>query len=196
MNLTLLSPRPTSRALGGRARFPVLQSVGVAALILASSSALVAQDNRERRTERGGDRGNFNPQEMQTRMLSSLRERLDIKNDDEWTVISDLVTKVAEARRASGGAVGGMALAGRGGPQGGDTSRGGPRGRTGGNVEVAALQAAINDKLPDAEIKARLDRMREVRKDNEAKLVKAQEELRAVLSVRQEAILVMYGLLP
>ena len=50
--------------------------------------------------------------------------------------------------------------------------------------------------MPDGEIKARLDRLREVRKENEAKLAKAQEDLRAVLTVRQEAIAVMYGLLP
>jgi hypothetical protein len=39
-------------------------------------------------------------------------------------------------------------------------------------------------------------RLRESRKQNEAKLAQAQEELRAVLSVRQEAIAVLYGMLP
>jgi hypothetical protein len=58
------------------------------------------------------------------------------------------------------------------------------------------LRAAITEKLPDAEVKSRLDRLREVRKQNEAKVAKAQEELRAVLSVRQEAVAVMFGLLP
>jgi hypothetical protein len=50
--------------------------------------------------------------------------------------------------------------------------------------------------MPDAEIKLRLDRVRETRKANEAKLSKAQEDLRAVLSVRQEAVAVVFGLLP
>jgi len=58
------------------------------------------------------------------------------------------------------------------------------------------LRQAIADKLPDAEIKSRLDHFREVRKANEEKLTKAQDELRAVLSVRQEAVAVMVGLLP
>ena len=53
----------------------------------------------------------------------------------------------------------------------------------------------MSDNLTDAEIKARLDRLREVRKQNETKLTKAQEELRAVLSVRQEAVAVAAGLL-
>lgn len=61
---------------------------------------------------------------------------------------------------------------------------------------MTALQFAIRDKLPEAEIKSRLERVRESRRDNEAKLAKAQDELRAVLSVRQEAIAVMFGLLP
>lgn len=61
---------------------------------------------------------------------------------------------------------------------------------------MAALSTAVRDKLPDAEIKSRLDRLRETRKDSEAKLTKAQEELRAVLSVRQEAVAVVFGLLP
>ena len=67
---------------------------------------------------------------------------------------------------------------------------------TGGNSETAALSSAVRDKLPEAEIKARLDRVRQVRKENEVKLTKAQEELRAVLSIRQEAVAVVFGLLP
>jgi len=66
----------------------------------------------------------------------------------------------------------------------------------GGNADQSALQQAVKDKLPDAEIKARMVRLRESRKQNEAKLAQAQEELRAVLSVRQEAIAVLYGMLP
>jgi Spy/CpxP family protein refolding chaperone len=190
------------RAPLGRARFSTLHSVSLAAAIFAASTAAFAQDNRGDSRRRGGDtnggdRGNFNPQEMQARMLSGLRERMGVTNDDEWTVISDRLTKVMELRRASGGGLGGFMFGGRGG----DTSRGGDRSsssrsRSGSNTDVAALTAAVTDKLPDAEIKARLDRVREQRKENEAKLAKAQEELRAVLSVRQEAMLVLGGLLP
>ena len=50
--------------------------------------------------------------------------------------------------------------------------------------------------MPDAEIKARLERLRDVRKQNQAKLEKAQDDLRAVLSVKQEALAVMMGMLP
>ena len=70
------------------------------------------------------------------------------------------------------------------------------RGDGGGRTEQDALRAALRDKLPDAEIKARQARVRDVQKQNEARLAKAQDELRAVLTVRQEAGAVMAGLLP
>ncbi|MCX6952765.1 MAG: hypothetical protein NTV51_11455 [Verrucomicrobia bacterium] len=134
-----------------------------------------------------GGRGNFDPAAMMDRM----REQLGVTDDAEWALISERLTKVTELRR---GAMGGGAF-GRGGPPGG--GGGGNRGTRGtGNPEQDSLRQAVTDKLPDAEIKSRLERLREVRKENETKLAKAQEELRAVLSVRQEAIAVMYGMLP
>jgi len=204
--------------------------LGLAGLLCALGTSLLAQDTKaggdaqggRRRNaaaadaggERGGrgDRGNMSPQDMQARMLTALRERLEVTDDEEWKVIADRVAKVAELRRASGGGAPMMlgAFGGRGGPppggqgggQAGAEGRGGRgpgvggRGGPGGNPELAALSTAVRDKLPDAEIKARLDRLRQSRKDSEAKLTKAQEELRAVLTVRQEATAVVFGLLP
>lgn len=189
------------RAYSGRARFSVVQSVGLAAMIFAASFADAdAQDNRDRGRRggdggNGGNGGNFNPQEMQARYMTALRERFGVTGDDEWAIISERITKVAELRRNSMGAMGGM-MSGRGGSDSRGGSSGGRSSRSSNSTDVAALNAAIQDKLPDAEIKARLDRVREQRKDNDIKLAKAQEELRAVLSVRQEAIAVLSGLLP
>lgn len=186
------------------------------ALLVCASSVLAQTDSANaprRRGEGPGDDANrraFNPQEMQTRMLSGLRERMGVTSDEEWNVIAERLTKVIEARRATGGGPG--VFAGgppRGGPGGGggDAQRGpgggGPGGgmamRTmrpgGGSPEAAALQSAVADKLPDAEIKARLNQLRLTRKANEAKLEAAQEELRAVLTVRQEAMAVLFGIL-
>jgi hypothetical protein len=202
--MNIMLPK-NSTSCAARARFSVVHSVSVAALIFAASAGALAQDNRDKGRregggDRGGDRGNFNPADMQARMMTALRERFGVTNDDEWAVISERITKVSELRRNMGGGMGSM-MFGRGGPGGGD-SRGGTSSRTstssrsGGNNDVAALTAAVQDKLPEAEIKARLDRVRELRKENELKLTKAQEELRAVLSVRQEAIAVLAGLLP
>lgn len=175
--------------------------LGFAAVLQIASSSLLAQapDTRRRGGDtQGGDRGNFNPQEMQARMLSALRDRLEITDDEEWKLISERITKLAELRRNAGGGMGGGMIGGRGGPPGGGGDRNGPsRGtRPGGNPEMSALGLAIQDKLPDAEIKSRLERLREKRREAEASLTKAQEELRAVLSIRQEAVAVMFGLLP
>ena len=199
----------------------VLRPFAVALLMVAASSTLSAQtnpatpnnaDDRRRRgtTEDNGGRrgGNASPEDMQARMLTSLRERFEVTDDDEWKLISERIAKIAEIRRNSGGGLSAvMGFAGRGGSPGGgtenrgggDATRGSASGRPtrpGGSTEMAALQTAVRDKLPDAEIKSRLDRVRENRKENDVKLGKAQEELRALLTVRQEAVAVVFGLLP
>lgn len=201
----------TSRSTAQRARLLLVTLLG-----LGATSHLFAQgapaDDRGRRRGSGGqdngggnngqDRRNFDPAAMQERMMAGIRERMGVTNDEEWGLISQRLTKVMELRRTAGGGMGGMMFGGRGGPggpggpapQGGDT-RGSRFGR-GGSPESEALQTALTDNLPDAEVKARLDRVRDVRKANEAKLAQAQEELRAVLTVRQEAMAVMVGLLP
>lgn len=214
MNIPSVSQTSVSSLRPGSRRW--LSALGFVSL-LGVGSSLFAQDpaagERERRraTENGGERGErraLNPQDMQERMMSSLRERLEIKDDEEWKLISERISKVMELRRtaapAGGGAfIGAFAGRGPGGPggPGGDRGNGGERGRGGrgpggANPEMTALSSALRDKLPDAEIKSRLDRVREMRRDNEARLSKAQEDLRAVLSVRQEATAVVFGLLP
>ena len=125
--------------------------------------------------------------------MARMREQLEVTDDAEWKLISDRVAAVTALRTAGGGGFGG-----RGGGFGGGQGGGGGRGGRGfaASPEQDALTQAITDKLPDAEIKSRLERLREARKENAEKLAKAQEDLRAVLSVRQEAVAVMAGLLP
>lgn len=188
----------------------------VSATGLSAQAPAAGEDGGRRRRPddaAGAERRQMSPQDMQARMLTAIRERLEITDDEEWKLISERIAKVQELRRTSGavgGPAGAMMFGGRGpgGPGGGPggpgstgAPQGGPPGRGGirpggGSPEVAALSTALREKLPDAEIKARLDRVRELRKANEAQLTKAQEELRAVLTVRQEAMAVVFGLLP
>ncbi|MBI4621662.1 MAG: hypothetical protein HY736_00380 [Verrucomicrobia bacterium] len=173
---------------------------------LLAQNATPAGDNAGRRQrgggqDNGGGRGNFDPAQMQDRMLNYLREQFGVTDDSEWSVIAERIGKVLELRRNAPAGGMGLAFAGRGGAGGGgaagsDGGRG--RGGRGGSVspEQDALRAALVDKLPDAEIKARLARLREVRAQNAGKVEKAQEDLRAVLTPRQEAMAVMAGLLP
>jgi Spy/CpxP family protein refolding chaperone len=63
------------------------------------------------------------------------------------------------------------------------------------SAETQALQQAIDAKAPAAEIKSKLAKLRELRKQKQAELVKAQDDLRNVLTPRQEAIAALIGLL-
>jgi len=144
---------------------------------------------RGQRGQRNGQNGQ-NSQDMQARQLASLKEQMGITADDEWNLIAERIAQVIELRRTT------ATSSGNGMMRGGAGGRTGRQGSTSNNAELTALQTAVNEKAPDAEVKSRLERLRETRKESTAKLEKAQEELRAVLSVRQEAILVINGLLP
>lgn len=156
------------------------------------------------RTDRPG-RGNFDPAQMQQRMMERYREQMAVTNDDEWKLIETRIQKVQEARRAIGTG-GGMGMFGRGArPPGGDNApaggndQAGRRGRGGfgfePSPEMEALQKGIDSKASKEELKTLMAKVRDARKENEAKLEKAQDELRKVLDVRQEAVAVVAGLL-
>jgi len=147
-----------------------------------------------KREERAGGpkSGSDNASDVQSRQLARLRERLDVTDDEEWTVIAERIAKVEELRRS--------VAAGGSGPRGnafaGDKPKRNPPAAASANSDLQALRAAVGDNYPDAEIKARLSRAHETHLQREAQLLKAQADLRAVLSIRQEAVVVMAGLLP
>ena len=91
---------------------------------------------------------------------------------------------------------GGGGPGGPGGPEG-VGGPGGPGGPGGGaaNPEMDALRKAVEGKASAAELKARLADLKEARKKKLAAFEKAQDELRSVLTVRQEAIAATLGLL-
>jgi hypothetical protein len=84
---------------------------------------------------------------------------------------------------------------------GGDDNGGGQRRQRGGGFFGApspaaeALQKAVDDKAPTAEVKTKLKAVQDETKANQAKLAAAQEDLRSVLTPRQEAIATLQGLL-
>lgn len=174
-------------------------TLACAAVSLCWASNLQAQQ--------GQGRGNFDPEQMRQRMMERYRESLEIKSDDEWKAIEPRITKVMDARREVGFPGGfGRGGFGGGGRRGGDGAAGGGGG--GGNdggrargfgpepsPEAEALQKAIEAKASSDDIKAKLAKYRESRKTKEANLVKAQDDLRKVLTVRQEASAVLMGLL-
>ncbi len=184
----------------------VKKSLALCAMTAAlafTSQPLQAQD------QGGRQRGDFDPAEMRQRMMERMKEQFGVTNDDEWKIISERIEKVTEARRATGGGMGGFAF-GRGGgggrPPGGPdgASAGGPGGRQGGgrgfggqaSPEAEDLQKAIDSNASPEELKAKLAKLRDARKANEEKLKVAQKDLKEVLNTKQEAVAVLMGLLP
>ncbi len=186
----IINPSPDMKTL--KRLLPALAAVLVLNLTPASTLA-------QERPDRGpGGPGGFDPEQMRARMMERYRDALEIKNDDEWKVIQPLIQKVSDARRAMGGGFGGFGGPGRGGRRGpgGDTGgdrRGGMFGEP--NPEAEALQKSIEAKASAEELKAKLAKYRESQKAKQAALTAAQEELRKVLTLRQEASSVMMGLL-
>jgi len=98
----------------------------------------------------------------------------------------------------------GRGFGGFGGP-GGPGGQGGPGGRQGGrqgpggfgqpNPDAEALQTALDSGASADDIKSKLTAYRAAAKQKEAQLEKAQDELRQLLSVKQEARAVLLGLL-
>ena len=131
---------------------------GVAAALFLGAGTVSAQNGGG--GGGGGGRGNFDPAQMQQRIMDNAREQLGLTNDTDWNAIQPLVQKVMDARRDVGG--GGMGrLLGRGNRGGNNNNanannNGGRRDGFGGtpSPEAEALQKAIDDNAPTAQVKA------------------------------------------
>jgi len=173
-------------------------TIPLTALALAATSILAtAQDTPkpegapaegERQRSRG-DGGDF-MQRMNERLKTSLKV-----TDEEWTVLQPLIEKVQTKQRDSlSGRFGGFG----GGRRGGDNNAGGtpPVDTRPGAAESTALRTAVeSDSTSADDLKAKLTAVREVRKKSAAELATAREDLKKVVTVRQEAVLVSMGLL-
>ncbi|MDB6018661.1 MAG: hypothetical protein JWR19_3150 [Pedosphaera sp.] len=167
-----------------------------ATMVLAGVSNLNAQTNtaaQDQQNQNGNNQGqqggrpgrnrNYDPTQMRQQMMDRLREKLVVKDDEEWKLIEERITKVMDVRREMMGGFGGF----RGNNR--------PGGDTNANPEADALQKALDAKASPDEIKTRLAAFREAHKAKQAKLEAAQEELRKVLTQNQEAIAVLNGVL-
>lgn len=132
----------------------------------------------------GGGRGTFDRTAFMNRMLDENQKTLKM-SDDEWKVVRPLVQEVYTKRDES-----------RTSMYGGMRQRGGSTGQTDSPREIQALKDVLERESASAnDIKPRLDALREYRAKKEAELKEAREKLRAVLTAKQEAQLVLAGLL-
>jgi hypothetical protein len=171
----------------------MLAIAGVGALMLVGSTTVMAQG-----------RGNFDPAQMRERIMTHLREQMDVKDDAEWKAIEGQIGKVMDAARdvraneMSGfRSFRGSRSSSDSSSSSSDSSSSRRRSSFFGepSPEVEALQKAVDDKASSDEIQAKLSALRKANKNKQAKLDKAQADLKAILTPRQEAVAVLDGLL-
>jgi len=179
--------------------------------LLLVGTSLSQPGQRGQRGQRGTGQApggrQFDPERMRQMMEQRMQEMLGA-TDTEWKVLGPRVMKVQELSRQAGGGGRGM-MFGRG-MRGGPGGQGGPGGtRPGGRgpggmnrelTEVEKAQQALQTTLdntaatPDA-IKKELTILRAAREKAKQEFAKAQQDLRQVLTLRQEATLVLMGML-
>jgi len=173
----------------------LLALCGIVAALFCGAGSVSAQDNNGGGGNGGGrpGRGGFgDPAQFQQRMMDGIRDQLGFTNDTDWDAVQPLVQKVMDARRDVG--VGGMQRLFRGRNNNGNQQggRNNPFGQT--SPEADALQKAIDADAPAAQIKDLLAKYKAAQKVKQAKLDAAQADLKAVLSVKQEAQATLLGL--
>jgi hypothetical protein len=189
-----------------------LMAIATAVLALSLGGKALAQPQGGFGGGAGGPGGgidfqNMDPQQMmnmiQQRINDSFREQMGVTNDADWALIEEKISAVTKARLATVA----DAMMGMGGMRGGGGFGGGRPGvgaGAGGGLqnlfgqpspEAQALQQAVESDAPGAQIHALLVKFQAVRKEKQAALEKAQDDLRSVLTTKQEGIAVLGGLL-
>jgi hypothetical protein len=201
MSGVFVTPYSTTIAMN---RSSLASLLAVCGLILSTATGSLLAQNEAPAAPQGAPggpggrqgRGNWDPEQMRQRMMERIREQLAVKDDSEWGVIESRIKKINDARSGMGRGFGGFG--GPGGP-GGQGGRPGGRQGQGGfgqpNPDAEALQTALESGASADDIKSKLTAYRASAKQKEAQLEKAQDELRQLLSVKQEARAVLLGLL-
>ena len=154
-------------------------------------------------SDRGrGDRGDMRArmEEFRRRMSDRMREQLGA-SEEEWKVLQPRIEKVQQLQRQGRGGFGGFGgrSRGRGGRPGEATRRpeGAPeREQSEVEMKTEALRSLLDDEASGAPaIKAALDALRNARLKAQRDLDAARKELREVVTMRQEARLVLNGIL-
>lgn len=160
-----------------------------------SPEQMTREERREMWRNRRGDRQrDFDPEQfrsqMQERMLDMAKQYLEV-TEEEWTVIKPRLAKVMSFSDSNNGMANVMRSMFR-------RNMGQPTKPPTDPVQLATeeLYDTLEKEAPTAaEIKAKLAALRGAREKNRQELIKAQQELKEILTLKQEAMLVMAGLL-
>lgn len=188
----------------------VLFLAGMCRLATAGEAAGKAEKGEagakaEGRQGRGG-RGNFDPEQMRQRMIDNYKEQLGM-TDEEVKAIMPKIEKVQQLQRDSRSGGFPFGFGGPGGGPGGFGGRGGDRGGRGGDRQgdqpqsavakaTSDLRTAVQDKAASADdISKKLTALRQAREKAKSDVAAAQKDLRELLTQKQEAALVLMGIL-
>jgi hypothetical protein len=127
--------------------------------------------------------------------FDTYRQEMAVADDNEWNVISNRIVAVTTARAAATGGnnMAGMRGRGRGAVAADPTVA--PAASTPLADAMTALQAAYDAKAPAADIKVATARVQSEHKALQAAYIKAQDDLRSLLTTRQEAYLTLQRVL-
>jgi hypothetical protein len=178
--------------------FGWLSAAVLSAAVAGATAPASAQENpgnnapagqQDQANPRGGQRGNM--EQFRQRMEQRLKEQLGV-NDEEFKALQPKIEEVMKLQRDASG---------RGGMMGG-RRRGGQNGAQA-NAPSSPVQTAredlrktLDNKDASADdIKAKLTALRDAETKAQGDLDKAQQNLKELLTQRQEAVLVMDGIL-
>jgi hypothetical protein len=176
----------------------------VGGLSIAQQAGGGGQGGGRQRGQGGGQGGGMrgDPAQFRQMMMTNLKERLGA-DDQAWKVMEPRLQKVMEFNQQTrAGQMRGMfgGRGGRGGQGGNDAApqerRGsGPNGeQTAMDKAMAQLQTTLdNQSASSDDIKKALTAVRAEREKAQSQLAAAQEDLKKILTPRQEAVLVSMG---
>ena len=177
--------------------------VGLAAFALAALGALAYAQEVAPPADAGARGNRGNRPDFRAQMETRMKEALGVKDDTEWKAIQPKIEKVQTAQRqARGGGMmgmGGRGPGGRGPGAGADrpaADQPAPPPPSDVEKKGAELKKVLDNKdaKPD-EVKAALTALRDARTKAREELEKAQKDLKDVLTQRQEAQMVLFGIL-
>jgi Spy/CpxP family protein refolding chaperone len=137
-----------------------------------------------------GGRGNFDPAQMRQAMMDRIKESLGA-SDEDWKILQPKIEKVTtlQAQVRSGSMFGGR----RGGPGGGD---GGGVPTNDVDAKAQELRTVLDKKdATNDDLAQKVTALRTAREKARTEIAKAQMALRETLTPRQEAQLVLVGIL-
>jgi hypothetical protein len=152
-------------------------------------TSTIAQDAQPGQRGRRGNPDEFRKQ-MEERIKTAMKA-----TDEEWAVLQPLIEKVSEkGREAMAGRFGGGFGRGPGGP-GGGAPGGTTTPRPGSEAAQALREAVEKEGASNEDLQAKMNAVREQRKKAQAELEAAREELKKMVTIRQEAVLVAASIL-